>query len=132
MPSLGSEAAPAAKAVRRHQMTYQQHFEAAPDVGVVTNFQPDTVPAADAVRPVLDRLRISLHDDLASIEEDWRRFEAEADCTVFQTFAWQSSWQRHIGAVTGSRPAIVIVRAAGGGIVMLAPFAIEAGGAGRR
>ena len=75
---------------------------------------------------------MSVHDDLAEIEAEWRRFEAEADCTVFQTFAWQSGWQRHIGGPAGSRPAIVVVRAATGEIVMLAPFAIAGGGAIRR
>ena len=47
------------------------------------------------------KVELSLHDDLASIESDWRAFEERADCTVFQTFDWLSTWFRNIGAREG-------------------------------
>ena len=56
---------------------------------------------------------------------DWREFEARADGTVFQTYEWLSTWQRHIGAPRGARPAIVIGRDAHGEIMLLLPLAIE-------
>ena len=42
-------------------------------------------------------VELAIYDDLAAVEDTWRRFEAIADCTVFQTFDWLAAWQRHIG-----------------------------------
>ena len=42
-------------------------------------------------------MRLTIHNDLAAIERDWRAFERDADCTAFQTFDWMSAWHRHIG-----------------------------------
>ena len=70
-------------------------------------------------------VELSLHHDLASIESDWRAFEASADCTVFQTFDWLSTWFRNIGVHEGAKPAIVIGRHEGA-ILFLLPFALEA------
>ena len=69
---------------------------------------------------------LSLHDDLASIENDWRAFEERADCTVFQTFDWLSAWHRHIGVREGGKPVIVIGRHQGA-ILFVMPFAFDAG-----
>ncbi len=69
---------------------------------------------------------LSVHDDIASLESEWRAFEATADGTVFQTFAWHAAWQRNIGARTGVRPAIVIGRR-DRRILFLFAFAIEPG-----
>jgi len=68
---------------------------------------------------------LSLHCDLASIEKDWRGFEERADCTVFQTFDWLSTWLRHIGVREGMSPAIVIGRHQGA-ILFVMPFAHDA------
>jgi CelD/BcsL family acetyltransferase involved in cellulose biosynthesis len=70
-------------------------------------------------------LRIDVHTDLAAIETEWRGFEERADCTPFQTFAWLSAWQRHIGSRRGTRPAIVVGRDAVGEILFLFPLAVE-------
>src|SRR5271169_2519289 len=75
-------------------------------------------------------VRISVHEDLSAVEQDWRAFERQADCTVFQTFDWLSTWQRHIGERTGVRPAIVIVRDASG-ILLLLPLSTRAAGFAR-
>lgn len=66
---------------------------------------------------------VSVHEDLAAIEHDWRAFEASADCTVFQTFAWLSTWQRNVGARNDVRPAIVIGRDAHGAVLFILPLA---------
>jgi CelD/BcsL family acetyltransferase involved in cellulose biosynthesis len=55
-------------------------------------------------------IELSLHGDLAEVERDWRAFEADADCTAFQSFDWLSVWHRHIGAGEGRQPAVVIGR----------------------
>lgn len=70
-------------------------------------------------------IRLSVHEDIASLERDWRDFQTRADGTVFQTYEWLSTWQRHIGERRGVRPAIVIGRDARGAIVLLLPFAVE-------
>jgi CelD/BcsL family acetyltransferase involved in cellulose biosynthesis len=77
-------------------------------------------------------VRLSIHDDLPAVESEWRAFELHADCTVFQSFGWLSSWQRHIGAGKGVRPAIVIGRDARGEILFLLPLSVEPRGFARR
>src|SRR6476469_4114509 len=57
-----------------------------------------------------DAIKLELHADLASIEQEWKSFEHEADCTVFQTFDWLAAWQRHIGMRNATAPAIVLGR----------------------
>jgi CelD/BcsL family acetyltransferase involved in cellulose biosynthesis len=88
--------------------------------------------ALRAAAPNASRLNVelSLHHDLASIESDWRSFEATADCTVFQTFDWLSTWLRNVGVHEGCKPAVVIGRCEGT-ILFLMPFALE-GSAGLR
>lgn len=74
---------------------------------------------------------LAVFDSLDAVADDWRAFEATADCTAFQTFAWQSAWQTHIGAIEGARPAIVMGRQ-NGRLVFIMPFQIERGGFARR
>jgi CelD/BcsL family acetyltransferase involved in cellulose biosynthesis len=94
------------------------------------HLMPDRSRApAPAVR--LD-VRLSIHDDLAAIESEWRAFERNADCTVFQTFDWMSTWHRNIGARHGVTPVIVAGRDSAGALLFILPFAIEAGGLVRR
>jgi CelD/BcsL family acetyltransferase involved in cellulose biosynthesis len=77
------------------------------------------VPGGDPMR-----VDLSLHDDLASVENDWRAFEERADCTVFQTFDWLSTWHRHIGVRERGKPVIVIGRHQGA-ILFVMPFAFD-------
>jgi CelD/BcsL family acetyltransferase involved in cellulose biosynthesis len=81
--------------------------------------------------PHADAISLSVHHDLAAIEQTWRAFEQTADCTPFQTFDWLSAWQRHIGALAGVSPGIVIARR-GDDILMLLPLAIARGAFTRR
>ena len=77
------------------------------------------------------KIDLSVHTDLAAVEQEWRRFEQTADCTPFQTFDWLSAWQRHIGTVNGVIPAIVIARH-GDDILMLLPLGVQRGAFARR
>src|SRR3712207_4308509 len=52
-------------------------------------------------------ISLRIHANLDEVEQEWRGFEAHADCTAFQTCAWLSNWQRHIGERRGVVPAIV-------------------------
>src|SRR4051812_2363808 len=72
-------------------------------------------------------ITLSLHDDMAELETDWRRFEQHADCTVFQSFDWLSLWCRHIGKPADVRPAIVAGRDKAGALVFLMPLAVTPG-----
>ena len=85
---------------------------------------PADAGAARAARPAIE---LAIHGDLAAIEEEWRRFEGVADCTVFQTFDWLSAWHRHIGKRAGVTPAIVCGRGNDGELVVLMPLAITPG-----
>jgi CelD/BcsL family acetyltransferase involved in cellulose biosynthesis len=82
--------------------------------------------AALPVNALRTDIQLSLHGDLAEVGQDWRLFEVQADCTAFQSFDWLSTWQRHIGAGEGRRPAIVIGRQ-GGQILFILPLMLSAG-----
>ncbi len=69
-------------------------------------------------------IALSFHEDLATAQADWQRFEQSADCTVFQSFGWLSAWQRHIGQPQGSRCLIVMGRSAGGELLFILPLAL--------
>jgi CelD/BcsL family acetyltransferase involved in cellulose biosynthesis len=74
---------------------------------------------------------LHLHTDLASVETAWRAFEAGADCTPFQMYAWHCAWQDNVGARRGVLPAIVEVRHRGR-LAALLPLAVESASLGRR
>src|SRR4051794_40272662 len=78
-------------------------------------------PPAGMTRSDPARVTLSVHDDLAAVERDWRGFEQIAHCTPFQTFDWLSAWQRHVGAAKGVTPAIVIARR-GDQVLLLLPL----------
>src|SRR4051812_46668954 len=82
-------------------------------------------PAAAAHALVSHGVAVSLTEDLHGIEAEWRAFEREADGTVFQCFDWLATWQRHVGAAPGVRPAIVTGRDERGCILFLLPLAVQ-------
>jgi CelD/BcsL family acetyltransferase involved in cellulose biosynthesis len=105
--------------------------------GSVSQFDAEIGPAAIAA-PLHDLaeqpaavLRLDVFDDLAAAEADWRALEATGAATVFQSFDRLVKWQRHIGAVSGVAPAIVIGYS---GVVphFVFPLAIERRGGARR
>jgi CelD/BcsL family acetyltransferase involved in cellulose biosynthesis len=75
---------------------------------------------------------LSIHEEIAPIEPEWRAFARRADGTVFQTCEWLATWQRHIGARRGVRPAVVIGRDGSGRILFLIPLAVERKGFARK
>ncbi len=84
---------------------------------------PETAPASFTSLGIA----LSLAEDLHGIEAEWRSFELESDGTVFQSFDWLSTWQRHIGARADVRPAIVTGRDGRGRLLFLLPLAIQRG-----
>jgi CelD/BcsL family acetyltransferase involved in cellulose biosynthesis len=93
---------------------------------VTKEFGPES-PAAPAHLRGDGAWNISLEiiTDLASVANVWRTFEKSADCTPFQIFGWLNNWQRHIGAVRGSRPILVLGRDRDGELLFILPLAIE-------
>jgi CelD/BcsL family acetyltransferase involved in cellulose biosynthesis len=80
--------------------------------------QPADMQASD--------IEIQILGDLAEAASEWKNFEAQAECTPFQTFGWLEKWQRHIGTRAGTLPAIVFGRDQAGEILFILPLAIEA------
>ncbi len=89
----------------------------------------DTVSAASRpgrrviAQPV--RVSLSIADDLAGLADEWQAFEQEADCTVFQAFAWQSAWMKYVAPHQMVTPAIVIGRDPAGALLFILPLAVE-------
>lgn len=69
-------------------------------------------------------IAIEIRSDLASAADEWKAFEPHADCTPFQTFGWLEKWQRHIGALKGTVPAVVFGRDEQRRILFILPLAI--------
>lgn len=70
-------------------------------------------------------IAIEVVRDLAALEAEWRAFEKGADGTVFQTFDWLATWQRHVGTLLGTRPAIVAGRDERGALAFIFALSIE-------
>lgn len=70
---------------------------------------------------------ISVHDDIEPLKAVWQALERSSDCTPFQTYAWLSAWQRHIGTKQGVKPSIVVGWDSEGGALFILPLGIEAG-----
>jgi CelD/BcsL family acetyltransferase involved in cellulose biosynthesis len=82
------------------------------------------LPRLAAVGDTQAGISLSVHDNLAAVEAEWRGFEQTADCTPFQTFDWLDAWQRRIGTLNRITPAIVVGRR-GGDVVLLLPLAVQ-------
>jgi len=85
------------------------------------------VRAAPTSGPTHSQITLDVYDELRTIEMPWREFERSADCTVFQSFAWLSAWQRHIGVRAGVVPAITVGMRADGQLLFLLPLAVVPG-----
>src|ERR1043166_2931019 len=92
----------------RGTMPTQMMFERSVEDVLVAELEANlNAPRAPALNAGRLNIELSLHHDLASIEVEWRAFEANADCTVFQTFDWLSTWFLNIGVHEAGQPAIV-------------------------
>jgi CelD/BcsL family acetyltransferase involved in cellulose biosynthesis len=66
------------------------------------------------------------------LQDEWRAFQQHADCTAFQTYEWLAAWQRCVGSVTGSTPAIVAGRDGDGSLLFLFPLSVRLAGSMRQ
>ena len=87
----------------------------------------EDTPAIQAPVPVAARtdIRISVLDNLDAAERPWRALESRSDCTAFQAYDWVAAWQRHIGELHDTRPAIVIGEGADGHPLFVLALAVE-------
>jgi CelD/BcsL family acetyltransferase involved in cellulose biosynthesis len=67
-------------------------------------------PLRQSIDRTASAVELAIYDDLAAVEDTWRKFEKIADCTVFQTFDWLAAWQRHVGERCNVAPAVVVGR----------------------
>lgn len=81
--------------------------------------------------PPSQTMALQIFTEMAAVEQQWRRFERIADCTVFQTFDWLQEWYRHIGAKRSIMP-VIILGSNRGRLCFLLPLAIERRGLIRR
>src|ERR1700761_3487697 len=79
---------------------------------------------SDLSREFAPDLTLSIHTQFDSIADEWRVFEAVAECTAFQTYEWLTTWHRHIGRRHDVKPVIAIARFADGGTALIAPLAL--------
>lgn len=93
--------------------------------------RPATAPrTGSAQRPVERRaatrgaLGFKLFTSFLEAEATWRRFEAEAVGTGFQSYDWLAAWHAAVGAAEGVEPAILMI-SLGDRPLMLAPLGIE-------
>lgn len=75
---------------------------------------------------------LSIHETFEGLQDVWTQLERDADCTAFQTYAWLSTWFRHIGKRSGIKPAIVVGREAGGKTLFIMPLGVKRGVIGIR
>jgi CelD/BcsL family acetyltransferase involved in cellulose biosynthesis len=96
-----------------------------PAQAIVEQGQPASAASA-SIEFERTAIELVIYNDLAAVEEEWRRFECRADCTVFQAFDWLFRWYAHIGLRSGVCPTIVVGRLAHETLFLL-PFAITPG-----
>jgi D-aspartate ligase len=97
------------------------------------NVRPAAVAVrAEYLRQVPPHLTLHIHDDLAAVESEWRRFERVADCTAFQTFDWLATWHRHIGLRERVRLAIAVGSFGDGETAFILPLCVVPGRFTRR
>jgi len=124
--STGTPATPAAEFTRS-----QPSEEAA---GLPLLVSPPLAAVSHPSRPTVpcSGIALKVHHDLDEIADLWRAFQAQADHSVFQSFDWLLHWQRHVGTLCGSVPAIVLGHDHGGEILFILPFGLHKAGPARR
>lgn len=80
------------------------------------------VTLGEVTTSVSGRITVSVHHDLAEIEQLWREFEHSGICSVYQRFDWVNRWMSSAGKAQNASPYIIIGRV-GGKPMFLYPFA---------
>ncbi|MEX0839257.1 MAG: GNAT family N-acetyltransferase [Parvibaculum sp.] len=99
-------------------------FPVLPDGDQQESAQILTGPWNESPKSGLDVL-LSVHEEFEPLKAVWQKLERTGDCTPFQTYAWLSAWQRHIGTKQDVRPAIVVGWDSRGDALFILPLAIQ-------
>jgi CelD/BcsL family acetyltransferase involved in cellulose biosynthesis len=65
---------------------------------------------------------LSFYTSLSNISLIWQQFQNVADTTLYNTFGWAESWQRHVGAGLGAEPCIIVGRNHFGAVQFILPL----------
>jgi CelD/BcsL family acetyltransferase involved in cellulose biosynthesis len=84
---------------------------------------------AQAVRPKMRRIMVTICRDVQAIEAEWLSFQARAAGTFFQTYQWCSAWLATAGAAARAKPLVVLGRDPVGDLLFILPFCIRRRGA---
>ena len=86
------------------------------------------LPGPGATKPGTGpQVLLSVHEEFEPLKAVWQQLERTGDCTPFQTYAWLSAWQRHIGTKLGVRLAIVVGWDSSGRALFILPLGIQNG-----
>ncbi|MBI1262469.1 MAG: GNAT family N-acetyltransferase [Rhizobiales bacterium] len=72
-------------------------------------------------------IEVSVHDSLDGLEMVWRQLEDNGDCLPFQSYAWLSTWQRHVGRHESVTPCVVVGWDQFGNAMFILPLGIKRG-----
>jgi len=99
-------------------------------LALIEDAAPQVTAAAVSrpVKAVSTGVELAIYHDLAAVEPVWRSVQEHGVCTPFQSFEWLSAWQRHIGALAGVTPCIVVARNSEGAPLFILPLAVQARG----
>jgi CelD/BcsL family acetyltransferase involved in cellulose biosynthesis len=79
---------------------------------------------AIAVATSLGDIRLSITDDIQSLETAWEQLQASVPCTAAQTFDWAKAWERHVLRPEGREP-VIVLGSANGQSLFLWPFELS-------
>lgn len=106
-------------------------LQEAPRIALDERLKLEKKSLADTRRPLVAAkgvVRLAVHKNLAAIEHEWRAFEQVADCTVFQSFDWLSTWQQNVGNFHRIVPAIITGRDSYGRLLFIFPLGVKSTG----
>jgi CelD/BcsL family acetyltransferase involved in cellulose biosynthesis len=114
------------QSVRSQRVTHSTPLTAFRNASLPVEAGHPAIPRwTDAPREPAGDLTLTIYKSLDAIEAEWRRFEAIAECTPFQTYEWLAAWQRHVGSREGVMPAIATGRFADGKTAIMLPLAVS-------
>jgi len=73
----------------------------------------------------VNRLVLTVTDDLGAVRRTWRGLEQRAAGHVFQTHAWVSNWHNHIGRARAVKPVIITGSTHDGVARMVLPMGLK-------
>jgi CelD/BcsL family acetyltransferase involved in cellulose biosynthesis len=79
---------------------------------------------AITVATSLGDIRLSITDDIQSLETVWEQLQASVPCTAAQTFDWAKAWERHVLRPEGREP-VIVLGSANGQPLFLWPFELS-------